>query len=115
MNHEDLTDANKDSLQSKDTDSDMNDSELESEGETEFQYTSEQSSSRQSYKQKYNVMIVIMPCFICSVEHTCVDLTIDSHDALVQCEIHCCSMLDIPSQHKDCAVLQATRRQVGKK
>ena len=42
----------------------MNDSELESEGETEFQYTSEQSSSRQFYKQKYNVMIVIMPCFI---------------------------------------------------
>ena len=64
MNHEDLTDANKDSLQSKDTDSDMNDSELESEGETEFQYTSEQSSSRQLYKQKYNVMIVIIPCFI---------------------------------------------------
>ena len=31
MNHEDLTDANKDSLQSKDTDSDTNDSELESE------------------------------------------------------------------------------------
>ena len=64
MNHEDLTDANKDSLQSKDTDSDMNDSELESEGETEFQYTSEQSSSRQLYKQEYNVMIVIVPCFI---------------------------------------------------
>ena len=64
MNHEGLTDANKDSLQSKDTDSDSNDNELESEGETEFQYTSEQSSSRQFYKQKYNVMIVIMPCFI---------------------------------------------------
>ena len=64
MNHEDLTDANKDSLQSKDTDSDVNDSELESEGETEFQYTIEQSSSRQFYKQKYNLMIVIVPCFI---------------------------------------------------
>ena len=64
MNHEDLTDANKDSLQSKDTDSDMNDSELESEGETEFQYTTEQSSSRQLYKKKYNVMIVIVSCFI---------------------------------------------------
>ena len=64
MNHEDLTDANKDSLQSKDTDSDTNDSELESEGETEFQFTSEQSSSRQFYKQKYHVMIVIMPCYI---------------------------------------------------
>ena len=64
MNHEDLTDANKDSLQSKDTDSDVNDSELESEGETEFHYASEQSSSRQFYKQKYNVMIVIVNCFI---------------------------------------------------
>ena len=64
MNHEDLTDANKDSLQSKDTLSDLNDSELESEGETEFQYTSEQSSSRQLYKQKYNVMIVIVSSFI---------------------------------------------------
>ena len=64
MNHEDLTDANKDSLQSKDTDSDSNDSELESERQTKFQYTSEQICSRQFYKQKYNVMIVIVPCFI---------------------------------------------------
>ena len=52
--------------------------------------------------------------FYSSVEHACVELTFDSHDALVQCEIHCCSMLDIPSQHKDYAVLQATRRQVEK-
>ena len=61
-------------------------------------------------------MIVIDFCasFYSSVE--CVDLTVDSHGGSpTQCESHCCSTLDKPSQPKDHAVLQATKRRVGTK
>ena len=61
-------------------------------------------------------MIVIDFCasFYSSVES--VDLTVDSHGGSpTHCKSHCCSTLDKPSQPKDRAVLQVTKRRVGRK